>query len=58
LLEFTLTVLVLARLADTVFTPVFKLLVSFVVAADDACTFKISAKANSNITEHIDFRLI
>jgi hypothetical protein len=28
------------------------------VAADEALTFKISAKPNSKIIEHIDFRLI
>jgi hypothetical protein len=36
----------------------FILLVSLTVAADEALTFKIRAKANSKITEHIAFRLI
>ena len=34
------------------------LLVLLTVAADDAFTFKISAKANSKKIEHIVFRLI
>jgi hypothetical protein len=36
----------------------FTLLVPLTVAADEALTFKIRAKANSKITEHIAFRLI
>jgi hypothetical protein len=36
----------------------FILLVPLTVAADEALTFKIRAKANSKITEHIAFRLI
>jgi hypothetical protein len=36
----------------------FILLVPFTVAADEALTFKIRAKANSKITENIAFRLI
>jgi hypothetical protein len=36
----------------------FILLVPLTAAADEALTFKIRAKANSKITEHIAFRLI
>jgi hypothetical protein len=36
----------------------FILLVPLTVAADEALTFKIRAKVNSKITEHIAFRLI
>ena len=60
LLAGALIVLVLLVIFDDkpVFKSVLTLLVSFVVAADVAFTFKISAKANSKKTEHIDFRLI
>ena len=36
----------------------FTLLVPLTAAADEALTFKIRAKLNSKITEHIAFRLI
>lgn len=58
-LAYALTVFVFVILDDeSEFTLELTLLVSLIVVADVALTFKISAKANSKKTEHIVFRLI
>ena len=58
-LVYALTVFVFVILdEESEFTLELILFVSLIVVADVAFTFKISAKANSKKTEHIDFRLI